>query len=213
MAERNDRGSADLDAATARTAGAYGARADEYIAAVGRIGHVAEPDLVLVREWALGIAGPLLDVGCGPGQWTRYLAELGADARGVDPSPEFLARARSDAPGVRFRLGAAERLGARDASIGGVLAWYSLIHTPPEHIAAPLTEFARVLRRGGGLALGFFAGSELAPFDHAVATAYFWPPQLLTAELAAAGFTVARVETRHDPGARPHGAILAVRDG
>jgi hypothetical protein len=65
-----------------------------------------------------------------------------------------------------------------DASLGGILAWFSLIHTDPDQIGAPLTEFARGTRPGGGLLIGIFEGAELAPFDHAVTTAYFWPVSL-----------------------------------
>lgn len=44
--------------------GSYGARADEYVEAVGRIEHVAAPDLALVERWVCHIEGPVLDVGC-----------------------------------------------------------------------------------------------------------------------------------------------------
>lgn len=187
----------------------YGARASEYIEVVGRIDHVATPDLALVERWALRIEGPVLDVGCGPGQWTHYLAGLGVDAEGVDPVPEFIESAHATYPDERYRIARAEALGVDDGSLGGVLAWYSLIHTNPEKIDAALTEFARCIRPGGGLALGFFTSSTLGPFEHAITTAYYWPVDLLTAKVEAAGFTVTHVESRTDRTARSHGAILA----
>ncbi|ALJ20127.1 class I SAM-dependent methyltransferase [Microbacterium sp. No. 7] len=189
----------------------YGARAGEYIDAVGRIEHVAGPDLALIEEWASGIDGRVLDVGCGPGQWTDHLTRRGVDVEGIDPVPEFIEHARAAYPGARYRLGLAEDLGVENGSLGGVLAWYSLIHTDPELVSAPLDEFARSLGPGGGLAIGFFAGPRPEPFDHAVTTAYSWPIELLAASVEAAGFVVTRTEGRTDPGARPHGALLAVR--
>lgn len=96
--------------------------------------------------------------------------------------------------------GRAEHLDAEDASVGGVLAWYSLIHTDPAHVPGVLTEFARVLTPGGSLALGFFEGSEVAPFDHAVTTASFWPLDVLARLVEAAGFTVTGRHARTDPG-------------
>jgi len=42
-----------------------------------------------------------------------------------------------------------------------VLSWYSTIHHEPARIDVPLAEFARVLRPGGLLALGFFDGAPL----------------------------------------------------
>lgn len=147
-----------------------------------------------------------------PGQWTHYLASLGIDAEGIDPVPEFIESAQSTYPGRKYRIDRAEDLAVADHSLGGVLAWYSLIHVDPERLSAALNELARCIRRGGGLALGFFTGPELDPFDHAITTAYFWPLDLLTAEVEGAGFTIIHSETRTDLGARPHGVLLVTRN-
>lgn len=189
----------------------YGTRAGEYIEAVGRIEHVAVPDLALVERWARQIEGPMLDVGCGPGQWTNYLASLGIDAEGVDPVPEFIESAQATYPKGRYRIGRAEALGVDSDALGGILAWYSLIHTDPEQIHAALTEFARCLQPGGDLALGFFTGATLEPFEHAITTAYYWPVDLLASKVEAAGFIVTHSESRIDAPSRSHGAILATR--
>ena len=187
------------------------ARASEYISLFGSIDAAAEQDREFVFTWARNINGRIIDIGCGPGQWANYLHENGIDIQGVDPVPEFIDVARQRYPDVGFRIGRADRLGVDDASLGGVLAWYSLIHTEPDQIGALLTEFARCIRPGGGLAIGFFQGSELASFDHAVTTAYFWPVDLLVSHVERAGFVIADVHTRIDPAARPHGAIIARR--
>ena len=130
---------------------------------------------------------------------------------GVDPVPEFIDHARRQHPGVTYRIGRADRLGVDSASLGGVLAWFSLIHTSPDRIGVPLTEFARCTRPGGGLAIGFFEGPELVPFDHAVTTAYVWPVGRLASRVEEAGFRVTDVRTRTDPGTRPQGTMLARR--
>lgn len=190
---------------------AYSVKASEYVAALGNIDHAAAPDLALVEHWARSIEGPVLDVGCGPGQWTQYLASLGVDAEGIDPVPELIESAQARYPGVRYRLGRAEALGVDECALGAVLAWYSLIHTDPDRIDAALTEFARCIWPGGGLLLGFFTGLKLEPFEHAITTAYYWPIDLLAGKVESVGFTVTHAETRTDPGARRHGAILATR--
>jgi len=189
----------------------YGVRASEYVAALGSINHVASSDLALIEMWARTLEGPVIDVGCGPGQWTHFLTGLGLDAEGVDPVSEFIESAQATYPGPRYRVGQAEALGVTEGSLGGVLAWYSLIHIAPEQIGDALTEFARCIRPGGGLALGFFAGSKLEPFEHAITTAYYWPLDLLAATVERADFTITHAELRTDPGVRTHGAILARR--
>lgn len=194
-----------------RVQAAYAARAGEYAERLGHMGAVAEPDRRLVLGWATDLTGPVVDVGCGPGHWTAYLHDHGVDASGVDPVPEFVAHARDAHPAVAFRHGTAERLDAADGELGGVLAWYSLIHHTPDEAATGLAEFARVLRPDGGLLLGFFEGPVFEPFDHAVTTAHRWPLDALTTLVEDAGFTVTGMHARTDPGARPHGAITATR--
>ena len=190
---------------------AYAKRSAEYITLFGSIEAAAEFDCEYVLAWAQGIDGCIIDIGCGPGQWTSYLSERGSAVEGVDPVAEFIDHARRQHPGVTYRTGRADRLGVENASLGGVLAWFSLIHTCPDQIGVPLTEFARCIRPDGGLAIGFFEGPELVPFDHAVTTAYFWPVGLLASRVEQAGFEVTDVHTRTDPGTRPQGTMLAQR--
>ncbi|MPV36163.1 class I SAM-dependent methyltransferase [Georgenia subflava] len=190
---------------------AYAARAAEYTAVLGSIDAVAGPDRELVLAWAKGLVGRVLDVGCGPGHWTDLLRRSGVDAEGVDPVAQFIDGARERYPGVPFRVGRADALGVEDGTLGGVLAWYSLIHTEPDDVDAQLRESSRAIAPGGGLLIGFFEGPAVEPFEHAVTAAYRWPVEELADRVAAAGFDVTGRHTRTDEGARPHGAIVAVR--
>jgi len=102
--------------------------------------------------------GPVLDVGCGPGRITAHLHALGLGVSGVDLSPAMVAVARRDHPGLRFAEGSMSGLDVRDGTLGGVVAWYSTIHTPPERLPAVFAEFHRVLAPGGALLLAFQVG-------------------------------------------------------
>lgn len=188
---------------------AYSRRAAEYVEVVGRIEHAAEADRAAILAWARSADGPILDVGCGPGQWTNLLHEAGLYVEGIDPVEAFLDDARVRYPAARFRLGRAEELGVPDGSLGGVLAWFSLIHTDPAEIDLPLQALARSLRAGGSLAIGFFDGPPREPFDHAVVTAYFWSVDALTEVVEGVGLTITGTATRHDPPARPQGLLIA----
>ncbi|MGJ3509054.1 class I SAM-dependent methyltransferase [Enemella sp. A6] len=195
-----------------RTRDDYNGRAAEYIDALGAIESTAEPDRALIESWADRVRGRILDVGCGPGHWTAWLHAQGRTVEGIDPVPAFIGHARAQYPGVPFRVGRAEHLDVEDACIGGVLAWYSLIHADPGDIPTVLDEFARVLSPDGSLVLGFFTGPRVAAFDHAVTTAYTWPIEVLAQLVEDAGFVVTERHTRTDPDARPHGALVARRE-
>ncbi|WP_229053931.1 class I SAM-dependent methyltransferase [Aeromicrobium sp. Leaf350] len=190
---------------------AYAARAAEYVEVVGMIEHAAETDRAALLAWARSVDGPIIDVGCGPGQWTSFLHQAGADVEGVEPVAAFLVHARARYPSSRCRAGRAEDLGVEDASLGGVLAWFSLIHTHPDLLHQPLAELARCIRPGGTLAIGFFDGPAQEPFDHAVTTAYYWSVDALSERLERAGFSVLDARTRTDPGARAQGLLVAQR--
>ncbi|WP_123664565.1 class I SAM-dependent methyltransferase [Actinocorallia herbida] len=140
------------------------------------------------------------DVGCGPGHLTAMLHDLGLDAFGLDLSPAMVDHARRAHPALRFAEARMEALPIEDRALGGVLAHYSMIHTPPEELPALLAEQARVLAPGGLLLVSFFGTDGPAPirFDHKVAPAYSWPADRFADLLAGAGFsTFARL--LHDP--------------
>ena len=103
---------------------------------------------------------PVADLGCGPGYVTAHLGGLGLNAFGVDLSPTMIELAREAHPDLRFEVGSMTALDIGDEALGGVLAWYSTIHTPPEELPAVLTEFHRVLAPGGHLLLAFFQADD-----------------------------------------------------
>ena len=166
---------------------------------------------------ALG-AGPVADLGCGPGFVTKYLTELGLDARGYDLSSELIATARSLFPEVAFHVGDFTELGLDDASFAGIISRYSLIHADPQSLAETFEEFARLLEPGSPLLLSFFAASSAerhgSPFDHKVVTAYELFPATIAKALQQVGFDRIDIGTHGPPeGARPidHATILARR--
>lgn len=118
-------------------------------------------DLALLEDFAGRVRGrgPVLDAGCGPGRVTRHLADRGVDAFGVDLSPAMIRVARDLHPDLRFSVGSIDALDTESESVAGVLAWYSIIHTPPEELSGVLAEFLRVLQPGGWLLTGHQSGA------------------------------------------------------
>lgn len=98
----------------------------------------------------------VLDVGCGPGNFTREFARLVGPAGlavGYDASPTMLARAVRDTgpEGVAYVRGDATRLPFRDEAFDAVCC-FATLHMIAEPFSA-LDEMARVLTPGGRIAL------------------------------------------------------------
>lgn len=189
---------------------AYASRATEYTAILEAVDDMHELDRRRIELWAEQISGCVIDAGCGPGHWTDFLHKRGADITGMDLVPEFIESARVRFPDVSFQVSSLRALDIADRSLGGVLAWYSLIHLPPAELPQVLSELRRVLTSQGHLLVGFFEGDSAEPLDHAVTRAYYWSVDQMRSMLHDAGFDLIDVETRQDPGSRPHAAISAI---
>jgi SAM-dependent methyltransferase len=190
---------------------AYGSKAERYIDRFGTTAQVDAEDLALIERRLSIRPGAVLDVGCGPGHLTEHLRALGIDATGIDLAPEFVEHARATNPHGRYEIGSMDRLPVPDHAMAGLLAWYSLIHLSPDALDGVLTEFRRAIAPAGMLVVGFFDGDEVAPFDHKVVRAWFWPVDELAARLRQAGFTEVERQQRPAQGvSRPHAAIAAV---
>ena len=163
-----------------------------------------------------GGGGPVADVGCGTGRVTAHLHGLGMDVSGIDLSPGMIDIARRDHPGLRFEVGSMTDLRLADASLAGLIAWFSLIHIPDDEIDTVLKHFHRVLRAGGVLLAGFHVGdSDTLKTEgyggHPMKVhVHRRPPERVAAWLRAAGFTV-EAQMQHWPDENTHGAFLFVR--
>ena len=190
---------------------AYGVMAEPYIELV-RTSEVHGDDLALINRHLSIRPGTVLDAGCGPGHLTAHLRSLDVEAVGLELVPTFVDHARAAYPDGRYVLGSMRQLPLPNRSVAGVLAWYSLIHVRPDELDRVLAELRRVVNSAGALVAGFFEGDAVAPFDHKVTTAYFWPVDELAARLERAGFTEVercRRPGTPEPGHRPHAAIAA----
>ncbi|WP_285761539.1 class I SAM-dependent methyltransferase [Nocardiopsis ansamitocini] len=159
-------------------------------------------------------AGPVAELGCGPGRVAAHLRDLGLDVFGVDLSPVMVDLAREAYPGIRFEVGSMDALDLADGTLSGIVSWYSVIHAPPRDLPAYFAEFRRVLASGGHLVLAFFEseGGPVTAFDHAVATAYRWPVDGLAELAGEAGFVeIGRMLREPLPGERHRRGHLLMR--
>lgn len=105
----------------------------------------------------------VLDVGCGPGYFTRMLAaavEPNGSAIGLDAAPEMVEYATRRArrlPGCSFEVGSAESLAFEDGSFDVVASSLMMHHLPDDGRQKAVAEMLRVLRPGGRLILADFS--------------------------------------------------------
>jgi SAM-dependent methyltransferase len=206
-----------------RTRESYDATADDF--AVWIRGELAAKpfDRAVLDVFASLVSGPVADVGCGVGRITAALAGLGVDAFGVDLSPGMVAAARREHAGLRFEVGSMLALDIASGSLGGLVAWYSIIHVPDDELPAVLAEFHRVLAPRGYLQLAFQVGDEplhlTSAGGHEVSLDFHRRQPARVAELLeTAGFDVraqlwrARDEEGEFPERTPQAYVLARKD-
>jgi SAM-dependent methyltransferase len=92
-----------------------------------------------------------LDVGCGSGRWSRWLAERGARVVGIDPEAAMLAVACSLSPTVTFEQMSATDLRFPENSFDVVMAVTVIQHLRPDEQERAAGAMCRVLRPGGTL--------------------------------------------------------------
>jgi SAM-dependent methyltransferase len=154
------------------TRAGYDAVAEQY----AELFRTALDDAPLDRALLIGFAevvrrdhpdARLLEVGSGPGHIAAYLHGLGMTVHGIDLSPAMVELARREHPEVGFAVGEMGALDVADASLAGVVAWYSVIHVPAHRRRAVISEFHRVLRPGGYALLAFQVGDDTLHLDEA----------------------------------------------
>lgn len=104
----------------------------------------------VARELGVTRARTVLDLAAGTGKLTRRLLPLAGYVIAVDPSAAMLAELRARLPAADARRGSAEAIPAADASVDAVFVGQAFHWFRP---LAACREIARVLSRGGGLAV------------------------------------------------------------
>lgn len=163
--------------------------------------------------------GPVLDVGCGPGTVTAYLADLGVNVSGVDLSPRMIEHARRLHPECDFSVGSSTDLDLAEASLGGVLGWWSLFNLPRDVLPHVLSSFARALMPTGQIIIGTHVGDEDILRTEAYGgvsvrwTTYQWQPDQLRKLVEQAGLRpVAELRLAADGQIGPVVVLVAERE-
>jgi SAM-dependent methyltransferase len=106
-------------------------------------------DRQLLAAFAEAADDPIVEVGCGPGQIGAFVREQGRRVFGLDLSPEMTRHAIGRLDGAL--VADMRSLPFASTRLGGLIAFYSLIHVRRPELGRTLQEFRRVLRPGGRL--------------------------------------------------------------
>jgi len=144
--------------------------------------------------------GPVVDLGCGRGEFLQALGERGVAARGVEGNANVVRECREKGLDV-VEGDLVDFLRAQAAgSLGGVFAAQVAEHLPPPVLVAMLAEAHRALRPGGLLLLETVnprsVTALLEVYNRDLTHERPLHPDTLLFLAGAAGFTDARVEMR-----------------
>jgi SAM-dependent methyltransferase len=113
-------------------------------------------------------AAPVVDLGCGRGEFLGLLRDAGVEARGVDADADMVAYARGEGLDVTQADVLAYLESLEDASLGGIFAAQLVEHLPPATLLRLLELATRKLRPGGLL-----VAETINPLSPLALRAYF----------------------------------------
>jgi ubiquinone/menaquinone biosynthesis C-methylase UbiE len=140
----------------------------------------------IVETFFPGPPARILDVGCGGGRTTGYLAERGYRVTGIDLSGRLIALAKKSFPAIDFRVQNASNLTFSDNSFDAAIFSHNGLDSvaPVALRLRVLNEILRVVRPGGRFylsshnVLGKLQPEGTFPYKH-VEWAYAWIHRLL----------------------------------
>jgi SAM-dependent methyltransferase len=189
----------------AKTRSSYDALAEEYAKNISdELDHrPRERDLLKRFAQQCRKRGLVCDVGCGPGHVARYMREFHPDVIGLDLSHKLLRQAQHRNPEAGFIQGDMLALPFASGKLGGIVAFYSIIHLDPEQVDQALAEMRRVLKPEGQILLGFHVGTNIVHVDELWGVkvdldARFFPMDDLIGRLTTLGFGVVE-QLQRDP--------------
>lgn len=127
----------------------YNAIADIYVKCYSEINYCK----TYIDEFIANLSGKkVLDIGCGAGQITDYLAQNGIESIGIDFSDELLKIAKRDFPSLNFILADICEYEQKE-QVDGIITKDVLFHLSDENLITVLQKFRRMLKPNGNLCI------------------------------------------------------------
>lgn len=160
-------------------------------------------DRLLLKQFAEeNKNGNCIDLGCGPGQTTKFLFDCGIKSIvGTDISPGLIAKAKELNPHIKFEVADMLNLQYEDNSFSSAIAFYVIVHFTTEELKIAFQEIKRVLKKDGQFLLSFHIGTEIKHVDNFLdkdvsLDFYFFETENVISLLEEMGFTMIDVIER-----------------
>ena len=159
--------------------------------------------------------GRVIDLGCGPGQTTRFLFDCGVkDITGTDISSEMIKKASEINPGIKFETADILNLKYPEESFGSAIAFYAIVHFDYGQLKTAFKEIKRILKKNGQFLFSFHAGTEVVHLDEFLDTKvnldfYFFETSEVISILKETGFGIIDVVEREPHKDVEHPSIRA----
>ena len=144
---------------------------------------------------ALPVPSRVLDAGCGPGRDLARFVAYGHTAYGVDLNPDFVAKARAQAPTWLADLRHLDTL-FPPGQFDGIWACASLVHLDRKETSHVLRQFALLLRPAGKLYACVNTVGTTGWLDEPDAARWYqiWEHDSFASAVAQAGFVLDQVD-------------------
>jgi ubiquinone/menaquinone biosynthesis C-methylase UbiE len=108
----------------------------------------------------------LIDLGCGPGQTTKFIADQElTDIIGIDISEKMINEARKLHPHLAFDTGDMLNMKYRDLTFGSAIAFYSIVHFNYKQIKKAFKEIKRILKEDGHFLFSYHVGEGVVHME------------------------------------------------
>ncbi|MDU8929501.1 class I SAM-dependent methyltransferase [Alisedimentitalea sp. MJ-SS2] len=177
-----------------RTIAVYDERVAEYSKLNEKLYEKAELEGFVA---ALPGGGRVLDLGCGPGFYARWMAEQGLQVEAWDASVEMVKKAANQ-PGVTVKQARFDELEA-EAVYDGIWANFSLLHAPKAAFPGLLNRIRKAGKPGMVFHIGMKLGEGEGPDKIGRYYGYYGEDELVR-YLEEAGFRIGKKRFGNGPG-------------
>lgn len=179
----------------------YVAFEDRFRGSSEQIRERLQANVPLLQAVVLGHDRPVVDLGCGRGEWLRLLADSEIQALGIDTNPSMVEHCRANGLQAEVADALAYLRQQPEKSLPAITAFHVIEHVPLAVLVELIDEALRVIRPGG---LVLFETPN--PENLIVGACNFYtdpthrnplPPALMAFMLESRGFTNVRIDRRH----------------